>query len=68
MKRDCDQGFTLLELLISLTILSLTLVLLIPSTISILEGSKTFSDKLEQLTKETNLRTYSTKISHQLFQ
>ena len=58
MKRDCDQGFTLLELLISLTILSLALVLLIPSTISILEGSKNFSDKLlavDQRNKLENL-------------
>ncbi|MAI14491.1 MAG: hypothetical protein CMM15_10765, partial [Rhodospirillaceae bacterium] len=55
MKRNCDQGFTLLELLISLTILSLTMVLLIPSTIAMLAGSKNFSDKLEAVDQRNKL-------------
>lgn len=61
MKRDCDQGFTLLELLISLTILSLALVLLIPSTISILEGSKKFSDKLSAVNQRNKLENLLNK-------
>ena len=61
MKRGCDQGFTLLELLISLTILSLTMVLLIPSTISILEGSKNFSDKLEAVDQRNKLENLLNK-------
>ena len=55
MKRDCDQGFTLLELLISLTILSLAMALLLPGTISIWEGSKKFSDKLTAVGQRNKL-------------
>ena len=46
MRYCFDQGFTLLELLLSLTILSLAMVLLIPSMTSLLSSSKKFSDKL----------------------
>ena len=46
MRHCFDQGFTLLELLLSLTILSLAMVLLIPSMASMLSSSKKFSDKL----------------------
>ena len=46
MRYCFDQGFTLLELLLSLTILSLAMVLLIPSMASMLSSSKKFSDKL----------------------
>ena len=61
MKRDCDQGFTLLELLISLTILCLSMVLLIPSTFSILEGSKNFSDKLVAVDQRNKLENLLNK-------
>ncbi len=61
MKRHCDQGFTLLELLISLTILSLAMTLLIPSTISILEGSKRFSDKLVAVDQRNKLENLLNK-------
>ena len=46
MRHCFDQGFTLLELLLSLTILSLAMLLLIPSIASMLSSSKKFSDKL----------------------
>ena len=46
MRHCFDQGFTLLELLLSLTILSLAMVLLVPSMTSMLSSSKKFSDKL----------------------
>ena len=46
MRYCFDQGFTLLELLLSLTILSLAMLLLIPSMASMLSSSKKFSDKL----------------------
>ena len=46
MRYCFDQGFTLLELLLSLTILSLAMLLLIPSMASMLSSSKTFSEKL----------------------
>ena len=61
MKPGCDQGFTLLELLISLTILSLTMALLIPSTMSILEDSKNFSDKLEAVDQRNKLENLLNK-------
>ena len=46
MRHCFDQGFTLLELLLSLTILSLAMVFLVPSMTSMLNSSKKFSDKL----------------------
>ncbi|MBH67382.1 MAG: hypothetical protein CMM58_03425 [Rhodospirillaceae bacterium] len=60
MKSHCEYGFTLLELLVSLTILALVAILLFPSITLTLQGSQKISAKLtvirENVTFEKLLR------------
>lgn len=55
MKLNSNEGFSLLELLVSLTILSLIVLLLFPSIRVMHDGSEKLSNKLASINERENL-------------